>query len=147
MNKRTTSPRVEHIELSFGEALSAASVIDRRHPLALKSRLVNGRIHGDSIEDPIVGELVYRLVGYFLEAQPPKEIRYRYPLTWWDHFKEACFPAWALKRWPPVYKSEATVIKDIYPFPKVYLGGCLGPVYRIARMSSFTGYPGAGDEP
>lgn len=117
------------------------------HPLSLKSRLVNGRILGDVIEDPIVGELVYRLVGYFLEAQPPKEIRYRYPLTWWDHFKEACFPAWALTRWPVVYRTETTIIKDIYPFPNIDLGESLGPVYRMVHRSSITEWPDGEDEP
>jgi len=81
-----------------------------------------------------------------LEAQPPKEIRYRYPLTWWDHFKEACFPAWALKRWPAAYKTELTIIKDIYPFPNIDLGRDMGPIIRIARMQSFTEYPWGDEE-
>lgn len=33
------------------------------------------------------------------------EVHERWPATWWEHFKERFFPAWALERWPVRYRE------------------------------------------
>lgn len=57
----------------------------------------------DRTKDVVTGELVERVTALVLA----KHIRHgtdtqevRYPATWWQHFKQAHFPDWALKRWP-----------------------------------------------
>jgi hypothetical protein len=42
-----------------------------------------------------------------------------YPLTWWQHFKQDCFPNWALRRWPVLKKMETKTFtfKTVALFP------------------------------
>jgi len=46
-------------------------------------------------------DLVLQLRAYFYGATGSVKV----PLTWWDHFKEAKFPEWALKKWPVKYRT------------------------------------------
>lgn len=31
---------------------------------------------------------------------------FKWPASWWQHFKQDCFPEWAKARWPVRYKSQ-----------------------------------------
>lgn len=46
-------------------------------------------------------DLVLQLRAYFYGAKDSIKV----PASWWDHFKEAKFPAWALKKWPVKYRT------------------------------------------
>jgi len=139
--RATVASRVEYTQLPFGEAISSQVKVSRQAIAAGVVKLVNGRVLAQHLNDSLSYDVLYRMVAYILEAQPPKEIVYRYPLTWWDHFKEEWFPVWALSKWPAVYRTETSVIKDIYPFPNADLcvGERLGDVYRIVHRRSFEG--------
>ncbi len=43
---------------------------------------------------------------------------FRYPKTWWDHFKESNFPYWAKRRWPVEYETIEFEIRECYPLLK-----------------------------
>lgn len=40
-----------------------------------------------------------------------------YPTTWWDHFKQECFPKWLLAKYPAKYTTESIELdaKAIFP--------------------------------
>lgn len=39
----------------------------------------------------------------------------RYPATWWDAVKLRWFPAWLLRRYPPVHVVHKTVETELFP--------------------------------
>ena len=40
---------------------------------------------------------------------------FSYPETWIDALKQRWFPAWALKRWPPVILTHTVTTQAVYP--------------------------------
>ena len=42
-------------------------------------------------------------------------IEIKTPATWWDHFKESCFPEFAKNRWPVRYKTQTITTRAVYP--------------------------------
>lgn len=56
------------------------------------------------------------------ETKQKVEFTVRYPSTWWQHFKQANFPRWLLKKYPvkekTVYKSETINFERIALFPE-----------------------------
>ena len=61
------------------------------------------------------GDLVMKLTAYVMGMKDEKKC-FEWPETWWDGFKEAHFPVWAKKRWPPRYHSESVqVYKAVFP--------------------------------
>lgn len=60
-------------------------------------------------------EMVYRLstdvwaeklVDDYIPVEVSGSVTVKRPSTWWQHFKQSHFPAWALTRWPVVYAEE-----------------------------------------
>jgi len=54
------------------------------------------------------------LIGYLYGSQP-KKYTVKYPVSWWEHFKERWFYKWMLKRWPVDYREHEFSIKRLYP--------------------------------
>ena len=50
------------------------------------------------------------------------ENHFRYPASWWQHFKEECFPKFLLRKFPTVWKThtQKTNLNTFYEFPKAY---------------------------
>jgi hypothetical protein len=68
---------------------------------------------------PTGDELVYQLTAAVATRTVEKT-----PASWWQHFKQDCFPKWALKRWPVRYvKTEVVVRFDPDKFDRVVTGG------------------------
>lgn len=72
-----------------------------------------------SMISPIADRLVVGLKTYLAAGaheMGAKEISR--PASWWDHFKQDKFPAWAKTRWPPAYITETVFQpKNIYVCP------------------------------
>lgn len=66
-------------------------------------------------------ELVYRLstdvwaeklVDDYIDVEFGGEVVASCPETWWQHFKMAHFPQWALAQWPVVYKEKTLCVRE-----------------------------------
>ncbi len=73
----------------------------------------------EQAEDFLTRAITYRIRGYVLGAkvQEVVEERVRVPLTWWDSFKQAYFPAWLLRRFPAQTRGISTVVKHYHMCP------------------------------
>jgi hypothetical protein len=62
----------------------------------------------DFHEDRMTWALVGTLRSYLVKGvhQEQRTTHLTTPATWWDHFKEAKFPAWLLKRFPVKYTER-----------------------------------------
>jgi hypothetical protein len=62
----------------------------------------------DFHEDRMTRSLVGTLRSYLVKGvhQEQRTTHLTTPATWWDHFKEAKFPAWLLKRFPVKYTER-----------------------------------------
>lgn len=65
------------------------------------------REYWDGLRDNCTVEPLFRFgeqVGLrfrtYLYGSGKERWRVEYPATWWEHFKQRWFPAWALRRWP-----------------------------------------------
>lgn len=51
----------------------------------------------------------------FIWAEQIERIEIKYPLNWWQAFKDRWFAGWMLKRWPVEYKINLIDVKSLYP--------------------------------
>jgi len=65
---------------------------------------------GSFMLDEIVLRVVQEVYGRELER-----VEVRYPLDWWEAFKDRWFPAWAKARWPVRWKTEQITAMELYP--------------------------------
>jgi hypothetical protein len=71
-----------------------------------------------NVEETLQGDLRARLLHYVYQEQIGN---YRhtvsYPATWWQHFKQDCFPKWLLERFPVQYNSNSVLldVQTMYP--------------------------------
>lgn len=42
-----------------------------------------------------------------------------FPATWFDHFKQDCFPSWLLRKFPAKFKTKNIEIRECYPALKL----------------------------
>ena len=59
-------------------------------------------------------EIVLRIVQE-VYGREMERIEVRYPLDWWEAFKERWFPAWAKERWPVRWVTEQITARELYP--------------------------------
>lgn len=77
-------------------------------------------------DDFITNGMVVELRG--MVASWREQRWFKTPENWWEHLKERWFPAWALKRWPVVYRwYDAVVILPKVPVVK--------PEYRAVEFA------------
>jgi hypothetical protein len=55
----------------------------------------------------------------------------RVPATWWDGFKLAWFPHWALRRWPAKERSIDVEVKFVHMCPHLPMLGGKQEVHAI----------------
>lgn len=61
----------------------------------------------------LTDSLYYRLKAAILGREATQDVAY--PATWWEHFKQAHFPAWALARWPVRYTTVRVDARALFP--------------------------------
>jgi len=67
-------------------------------------------------------EIYTRIKGYvFAEKESVKRQEIKYPLDWWQAFKERWFGKLLLKRWPVLYKVVILDVRVLYPCYKPVL--------------------------
>lgn len=85
-----------------------------------------------------------------LPVEPLKEVRdtatFRTPKTWFQHFKQSCFPKWLLKRFPVDWHEEKIeVILNVgaaYPkLPEVFPKHVGEIRYAYTKNSPISSYP------
>ena len=75
--------------------------------------------------DLVIDCLVMQLTAYVARGEHEQIGFIQIPSTWFEHFKEAHFPAWALKRWSVVYRDiPYTKTIRICPHANVAWGDC-----------------------
>ena len=80
--------------------------------LIRRAEVVTGISH---VADRLVASLKTYLVAGAHECGDAEVSR---PASWWDHFKQDEFPAWAKKIWPPIYTTETVFQpKNVYVCP------------------------------
>lgn len=69
--------------------------------------------------DDFSDALVARLTAYVAANTIHREVQAReqVPATWWDGFKLAWFPRWALRRWPAKERTIETEVHFIHMCP------------------------------
>jgi hypothetical protein len=82
------------------------------------------RIKSYSLKFDPDNRYVYMEFGKFITEE--KTISFKTPKTWWQHFKESCFPKWLLRRFPVKYIEKKYFVEkgflnpnlnsDIFPF-------------------------------
>lgn len=65
-------------------------------------------------ESSLIDEIGIAIKG-FIWAEQIERIEIKYPLNWWEAFKDRWFADWMLKRWPVKYKVEVIDVKTLYP--------------------------------
>lgn len=75
----------------------------------------------------VYGEMVLEIQKKFWGEKRQKEIyvKFQKPSSWWQHFKQECFPKFLLRRYPV---KMQTITKEInidrtYEFPDAYVEG------------------------
>jgi len=57
--------------------------------------------------DHVLDRLVYQMKTYVVSAgEETIECNEAWPANWWEALKDRWFPAWALRRWPIVWKEH-----------------------------------------
>lgn len=70
----------------------------------------------DYMHDQMLHEFRASLAG---ENQEPYKVET--PASWWQHLKQAVFPAWARRRWPVAMTTVTVDVATVYPFLKTRL--------------------------
>ena len=65
-------------------------------------------------ESSLIDEIGIAIKG-FIWAEQIERIEIKYPLNWWEAFKDRWFADWMLKRWPVEYKVNLIDVKSLYP--------------------------------
>lgn len=101
--------------VEFGEV-----VLDRvkvTNVMFISPELIDGvdwSMHAAFIADELAMRLNAHIYCEDVETRP-EVARVAYPATWWQHFKQACFPRWLL-RWSPVRHTEVVRRADVTKF-------------------------------
>ena len=104
-----------------------------------KRYLTNAELH--PIIVPQTMEIAVAQITVFIAGERVKEIRY--PLDWWQAFKERWFPKWLLKWKPVVYHTW----KIDFLYPELKLRGEAHPEIAIYDSQRSRGYPSWEDTP
>jgi hypothetical protein len=70
-------------------------------------------------KDHIAGQVVCQLLHSVYGQKRPFDFDYTYPATWWEHFKQDCFPKWLLRRYPPKMKTKRISYDAYALFPEI----------------------------
>lgn len=57
----------------------------------------------------------YRIRGYVWSQDAGKKVEFKYPVDWWQAFKERFFKGWLLERYPVKYTHKFFEVKATYP--------------------------------
>ncbi len=93
-----------------------------RFDLGVKCSHVAFETHRDDIMHELMVTMRYHMTG---ENQEP--FCYKVPASWWQHFKQDCFPHWLLNQFSAEYITVTVPLSVIYPhikcsLPKKYMG-------------------------
>lgn len=97
-----TTHRLDIVQLGVSAALSRYQLEDLAHSIEL-----------EAVQHRLGEQLVYQLRAYLYGKKESTE--HRFPATWWDAVKIRFFPAWLLRRYPPIFiviRADAT---ELYP--------------------------------
>jgi hypothetical protein len=99
-------------------------IVVRRTRVAVSNRLdmnalALSDVRVDAVIDRVADGLAVRVVAYLAANTIHREVqsRERIPTTWWDAFKLAWFPRWALRRWPAKERTIETEVHFIHMCP------------------------------
>lgn len=94
-----------------------------------RSLLNYSNLEAKSMIDSVSQDMVLRLEANIASQ---KVGVLRVPATWWEHFKDTKFPAWAKKRWPIKWTEyQARVL-----YPNIALPNSHQPYFRFDRIVS-----------
>lgn len=80
------------------------------------------------VDDVLTQRLVVLLRSYVLGNTIHNETTTtEVPLTWWDHFKDAHYPRWLWRRFPPKFRSIPIETKFVHLCPHSNMGPFRGP--------------------
>ena len=79
-------------------------------PPGISLKSVDFSEHVSFIRDTVMMRVSFCLLGKEL-----KPIKLKWPLTWWEHFKERHFPGWLKKKYPVKYTRVEITPRLFYP--------------------------------
>src|SRR5690606_19541015 len=76
-----------------------------------------GELEIDIWSAPMVDDLLLSIYGLVIQERLSAHrvpVMYKWPKSWWQHFKYQYFPEWLIKRFPVLYRhTEKTVLCEL----------------------------------
>lgn len=92
-----------------------------------------------TVEDLILAEIEQRKRLAFEAPVVPKVVcSVKWPKTWWQHFKQDCFPAWAKERWPVQLEERSWAEDAPKPSPtvRIYIPNATTPAGTLVALAN-----------
>lgn len=91
------------------------------------------KMRADIRRDDFSDNIAMRLVAYLAANTVHREVEAseRVPCSWWDGFKLAWFPRWALRRWPAKERTVEREVKFVHMCPHLPAFGGDASVHAV----------------
>lgn len=87
-------------------------------------------------EECQIRDLLRAELRAYVVAEDANPLIIRYPMNWWQHFKQRWFPKWALKRWPVRQVTHTITGSALFPYFKPKIPDQGPPVFKLAHYKT-----------